>query len=159
MDRWMGDYATFPFKTGQLVHSSLLPWLTSITQICSSCGKMVMPEDSKLHLRRLRRRSTVSCVDCWTLIYRHYSDYLQLFLMIKHSWPHPVIQLSSHRLNWFKQVIMKLLQILLCLSLRKLPCPSMFMQVCLMIWLPCEFWCSQTLHVSVSVFFFFLDHC
>ena len=90
-----------------------------------------------------------------SLIYGHYSHYLQLFSMIKHSQPHPAIQLSSHRPNWFKQVIMKSLQILSCPSLRKSACPSMFMWVYSTIWLPCEFWCSRTLHVSVSGFFFF----
>ena len=144
-----------PFKTGQLVCSSLLPWLTSITQICSSCGKMITPGDSKPHSRRSRRWSKVSCIDRRTLIHRHYSHYLQLFSMIKHSWPCPVIQLSSHRPNWFKWAIMKSLQILPHPSLRKLPCPSTFTQVYLTIWLPCEFWCSRTPHVSVSGFFFF----
>ena len=98
IDGWMGNHATSPFKTGQLVCSLLLPWLTSITQIHLSCGKMIMPGDSKPHLRRSRRRSKVSCIDRWTLIYRHYSHYLQLFSMIKHSWPRPAIQLSQTEL-------------------------------------------------------------
>ena len=113
--------------------------LGRLTQICLSCGKMITPGNSKPHSRRSRRQSKVSCIDCRTLIYGHYSHYLQLFSMIKCSRPCPAIQLSSHRPNWFKRAIMKSLQILPCLSLRKSPCPSTFMWVYLTIWLPCEF--------------------
>ena len=79
-------------------------------------------------------------------------SFLQLSLVIKPSPHHPVIPLSSCRLNWCQQVIMQSLQIPLCLTLKKSPCPPTFMRVWSTIWLSCELWCSWTLHVSISTF-------
>ena len=57
-------------------------------------------------------------------------SFLQLSLVIKPSPHHPVIPLSSHRLNWCQRVIMQSLQISPCPTLKKSPCPPVGYKHC-----------------------------
>ena len=85
-------------------------------------------------------------------------SFLQLSLVIKPS-PHcPAIPSSSCRLNWCQQVIMQSLQIPPCPTLKKSPCPPMFMRAWLTIRLSCELWCSRTLHISISSFLWMITN-